>query len=89
MPGDAKPEYNHASQARQVLNDAEDDLRDWQPETDNYNTQSTHGAHGTHGTHGTQDTSVADESTVGAIGDKEPELEVKHEDIVGEKATAA
>ncbi|KAJ4163423.1 hypothetical protein LMH87_005154 [Akanthomyces muscarius] len=89
VPGDAKPEYNHASQARQVLNDAEDDLRDWQPENDNYNTQANQDAHGTHGTHGTQGSSVADESTVGAVGAKEPELEVKHEDVVGEKATAA
>ncbi|SPO00801.1 related to meiotic expression up-regulated protein 14 [Cephalotrichum gorgonifer] len=32
IPGDARPAYEHGSQARQVLNDAEDDLRDWQPE---------------------------------------------------------
>lgn len=25
-----RPPYAHASQARQILNDAEDDLRDWQ-----------------------------------------------------------
>ncbi|KAK4191731.1 putative sphingolipid long chain base-responsive protein [Podospora australis] len=29
VPGDTRPAYAHASQARQILNDAEDDLRDW------------------------------------------------------------
>ncbi|KXX78724.1 Sphingolipid long chain base-responsive protein LSP1 [Madurella mycetomatis] len=31
VPGDARPAYAHASQARQILNDAEDDLRNWRP----------------------------------------------------------
>ncbi|GAB1310815.1 Sphingolipid long chain base-responsive protein LSP1 [Madurella fahalii] len=31
VPGDVRPPYAHASQARQILNDAEDDLRDWRP----------------------------------------------------------
>lgn len=46
MPGDAKPEYRYASQARQVLNDAEDDLRDWQPEPDHFDAAGTTGAGG-------------------------------------------
>lgn len=29
VPGDARQRYGHASQARQILNDAEDDLREW------------------------------------------------------------
>jgi hypothetical protein len=29
VPGDVRPAYTHSSQARQILNDAEDDLRDW------------------------------------------------------------
>ena len=29
VPGDVRPPYTQASQARQILNDAEDDLRDW------------------------------------------------------------
>ncbi|AEO66149.1 uncharacterized protein THITE_2143793 [Thermothielavioides terrestris NRRL 8126] len=29
VPGDARPAYTHAPQARQILNDAEDDLREW------------------------------------------------------------
>lgn len=36
VPGDNRPAYLGAQQARQVLNDAEDDLRDWQPEVENY-----------------------------------------------------
>lgn len=30
VPGDTRPAFEHAHQARQVLNDAEEDLRDWQ-----------------------------------------------------------
>jgi hypothetical protein len=33
VPGDDRPAYTAGAQARQVLNDAEDDLRDWQPST--------------------------------------------------------
>ncbi|KAH6619513.1 Eisosome component PIL1-domain-containing protein [Chaetomium sp. MPI-SDFR-AT-0129] len=29
VPGDVRPPYTQAAQARQILNDAEDDLRDW------------------------------------------------------------
>lgn len=29
-PGNVRPAYEEAGQARQILNDAEDDLRDWQ-----------------------------------------------------------
>ncbi|KAK1973079.1 sphingolipid long chain base-responsive protein LSP1 [Colletotrichum sublineola] len=36
VPGDMRPAYHHAQQARQILNDAEDDLRDWRPEDDDY-----------------------------------------------------
>ncbi len=31
VPGDTRPAFEHASQARQVLNDAEEDLREWTP----------------------------------------------------------
>jgi hypothetical protein len=31
VPGDIRPAFEHTSQARQILNDAEDDLKDWQP----------------------------------------------------------
>jgi len=32
IPGDVRPAWEHTNQARQILNDAEDDLKDWQPE---------------------------------------------------------
>lgn len=31
VPGDTRPAFEHGAQARQVLNDAEDDLREWTP----------------------------------------------------------
>lgn len=33
VPGDVRPAYEGGAQARQILNDAEDDLRDWRPDT--------------------------------------------------------
>ncbi|KAG5921779.1 hypothetical protein E4U42_005708 [Claviceps africana] len=38
VPGDTRAQYTEASQARQILNDCEDDLRDWRPENDEYET---------------------------------------------------
>lgn len=38
VPGDTRPAYPHSAQARQILNDAEDDLRDWQPEPETFTT---------------------------------------------------
>jgi len=32
VPGNIRPAFEHVSQARQILNDAEDDLKDWTPE---------------------------------------------------------
>lgn len=32
VPGDVRPAYEHSNQARQILNDAEDDLKDWVPD---------------------------------------------------------
>ena len=31
VPGDTRPAFEHSAQARQVLNDAEEDLREWAP----------------------------------------------------------
>ena len=31
VPGDTRPAFEHGHQARQVLNDAEEDLREWAP----------------------------------------------------------
>lgn len=38
VPGDTRAAYSHGAQARQILNDAEDDLRDWQPEPEAFST---------------------------------------------------
>ncbi|CAK7242997.1 MAG: hypothetical protein STHCBS139747_004503 [Sporothrix thermara] len=32
VPGDTRSAYQYSAQARQILNDAEDDLREWQPD---------------------------------------------------------
>ncbi|KAI4173311.1 MAG: hypothetical protein LQ343_003022 [Gyalolechia ehrenbergii] len=34
VPGDVRPTFEHSAQARQILNDAEEDLREWQPSID-------------------------------------------------------
>ncbi|KAL5346809.1 hypothetical protein ACLOAV_007952 [Pseudogymnoascus australis] len=34
IPGDTRPQFEHGDQARQILNDAEEDLRDWRLEAD-------------------------------------------------------
>ncbi|UNI14849.1 hypothetical protein JDV02_001437 [Purpureocillium takamizusanense] len=36
VPGDDREPYAYGQQARQVLNDCEDDLREWQPEQEGY-----------------------------------------------------
>jgi hypothetical protein len=41
VPGDARPAYEHVNQARQILNDAEDDLKDWQPELEEVPSHAT------------------------------------------------
>ena len=40
IPGVVRPAYEHAGQARQILNDAEDDLKDWQPELEDVPSQA-------------------------------------------------
>lgn len=34
VPGEAQRAYHHGAQARQILNDCEDDMKDWEPELD-------------------------------------------------------
>ena len=41
VPGDARPTFEHADQARQILNDAEEDLREWQPNLEPIHSQAT------------------------------------------------
>jgi len=40
VPGNTRPAFEHAEQARQILNDAEDDLRDWQLDLEDVHSQS-------------------------------------------------
>lgn len=40
IPGDIRGAYEHTNQARQILNDAEDDLKDWQPELEDVNSNA-------------------------------------------------
>lgn len=40
IPGDIRGSYEHTNQARQILNDAEDDLKDWQPELEDVNSNA-------------------------------------------------
>ncbi|KAL8777317.1 MAG: hypothetical protein Q9213_007921, partial [Squamulea squamosa] len=41
VPGDLRPAFEHSAQARQVLNDAEEDLREWQPSFDPIHSSAT------------------------------------------------
>ena len=41
VPGDVRPGFEHGNQARQILNDAEDDLRDWTPELEDVPSNTT------------------------------------------------
>jgi len=43
VPGEDRQAYDGGSQARQILNDAEEDLKDWQPEAEGAFTGSTQG----------------------------------------------
>ena len=40
VPGDSRTTFEQSAQARQVLNDAEEDLRDWSPNLDEVQMQS-------------------------------------------------
>lgn len=42
MPGDVRPEYPHVEQARQILNDAEADLGEWQEQVPDIESSATH-----------------------------------------------
>jgi len=68
IPGDVRPAYEHVNQARQILNDAEDDLKDWQPELEDVPSN----AHLDSGLMPTRhnDESVAGESMHHQVGDE-------------------
>ena len=41
VPGDTRPAFEHGSQARQILNDAEEDLREWTPNLEPIHSSAT------------------------------------------------
>ena len=45
VPGDTRIPYEHGAQARQILSDAEDDIRDWQPEIDQFEEHPVEDSH--------------------------------------------
>lgn len=43
VPGEGQRPYHHGAQARQILNDCEDDMKDWEPELDIHQHEVAHG----------------------------------------------
>ena len=78
VPGDTRPAFEHAHQARQVLNDAEEDLRDWAPNLEPIHSAATEmGSNLMPAQAGTVATSVSgqeEESLVGAGGNTQGQL---------------
>ena len=46
VPGDQRIQYQYSSEARQILNDAEDDLKEWQPDLEEVSIRSALEPHG-------------------------------------------
>ena len=68
VPGDTRPAFEHAAQARQVLNDAEEDLREWAPNLEPVNSSATElGSNLMPAQAGTAATSEAGEAPMSAI----------------------
>lgn len=78
MPGDTRPAYEHGGQGRQILNDCEDDLKDWQPEPDAF---STPGQSPERGLRGNNEEVTGVEETDSIQGNLGP-----HGEIISEKA---
>ena len=73
VPGDTRPAFEHAHQARQVLNDAEEDLRDWAPNLEPVHSTATElGSNlmpAQAGTAATSDVSGQEEGSVVGLGE--------------------
>lgn len=59
VPGDTRRAYDHELEARQILEDAENDLRSWEPHVDPIATSETR-THGTNGSNGVDGVNDAD-----------------------------
>lgn len=77
VPGDTRVAYEHTNQARQILNDAEDDLKDWQPELEDVPSNAVLG----NNLMPTQRQEMTDEN------EKVPESAYTHDHIAGEHAS--
>ena len=79
VPGDTRPAFEHAHQARQVLNDAEEDLRDWAPNLEPVHSTATEmGSNLMPAQAGTAATSVSgqeEEPMIGAGGTTQGQLD--------------
>ena len=96
VPGDTRPAFEHGHQARQVLNDAEEDLRDWQPNLEPIHSAATEMSStlmpAQAGTAATSVSGQEEESTIGAGESTQGQLEgpapPEHRDF-GESSTIA
>lgn len=96
VPGDTRPAFEHAHQARQVLNDAEEDLREWQPNLEPIHSSATEMSStlmpAQAGTAATSVSGQEEESAIGAGDSTQGQLEgpapPEHRDF-GESSTIA
>ena len=88
VPGDTRPAFEHAHQARQVLNDAEEDLREWTPNLEPIPSAATDMGSNLMPTQaGTAATSVSGQSE-GVEGSTTGQIEYPHGDTSGMSTVA-
>lgn len=91
VPGDTRPAFEHAHQARQVLNDAEEDLREWTPNLEPIPSAATEmGSNLMPAQAGTAATSVSGEEAPLAVteGSTTGQLEYPSGDVSGSSTIA-
>lgn len=76
VPGDTRQAYEHELEARQILEDAENDLRSWEPHVSPIATAETrthvaNGANGANGVNGADHVSLVDGTDAGVDGSSE------------------
>jgi hypothetical protein len=86
IPGDMRPAFEYTNQARQILNDAEDDLKDWQPELEDVPSSANLNNNLMPSSASIQQPTVAGSAVGGSAAD---ESVVQHDHVAGEHATNA
>jgi plasmid stabilization system protein ParE len=87
VPGDMRPAFEYTNQARQILNDAEDDLKDWRPELEDVPSSANLDNNLMTSSASIQQPTVAGSVVGGSTaGD---ESVVHHDHVVGKHATTA